>query len=386
MKEFNLKKYIRDLQSKDHTLLSKLAEIAGHTSTSPIIKWLDNPHRELDNFCSLLLIVRHLFPQKENEIMSRYSLLLDPNKKAARYMLEYLSTHRLLEPMQLLLDKMGKESYKKSQEWVEVYSVLYELQLNYRTLDKEEYLRKIIKIKVNDPKLNFLLNSIKAYMYFIKGNHKMSNEIIKVLAIKFEDLKDSYVKNSYYARLNESLAYLNLWVLNDNDAARKNASIVLESNIGKQFDAQAYFTLGYSYYFTSYDKAEEYILKSIDMYNRIGFTETTRQIEEGYERLKIYWGKKQIDEPFLTVENELLFRALRKEDISDDLQRFGGDIDEARRNFILGVSKDDVDLLLLSMIQYLKNGNTLYANVPMNELKKINYNPVILNELINVHR
>lgn len=384
--DFDLKKYISNEKANDKTLLTRLAKAAGHSSTSTISKWLGKPEKELDSITALLSIIREIAPNKEQEIIEKHIEKLDPNKKAARQMLEYLSNNRLLEAMRLLLDRMDNCSNDESKEWAKVYELQYEWQVNYFTLNADAHLKKLRKLKSDDPNLVIFIQLMKCYAYYKKENDTMSSEIAEELISELEILEDGFIKTSYTAKANEVLSYINLWVKSDTEAARENAEFVIESKIGKTFTAFAYHVIGYSYYYESFDKAEKYLLLSRDLYRELGRDAAVIDAEDTIERIKLFWDLKDGSEGFVSVQNELLYRSQKGENVTNLLEKSKDQIHcDAISCLIKGYSENSNEILHQSVLKFLKKGNTFCAKVPMLALKKRGYSEIILNEMISFH-
>src|SRR5690606_33351194 len=108
MEMSDLKQMIRNEFDKDRGISKKIAEIAGYKNPTPLYKFLNEPSRELDNFYSLLKVVRALFPDRELELMENYLRTVDPNKKTARVGLEYAQVNNLTDLSDEL--KIGRAS------------------------------------------------------------------------------------------------------------------------------------------------------------------------------------------------------------------------------------------------------------------------------------
>lgn len=385
--DFNLKRYIRNEQLNDKTLLTRLAKVAGYANTTAITKWLDNPERELETIDAFLGIIRELFPENEEEIIEKHVIKLDPKKKAARQMLEYLSNNRLLEAMKLLLDKMASCSNKESIEWAKVYEMKYQWQTEYFQMDKNEFLNNLSNLRVNDPILVTHIKLMKCYIYYHLDDHKMAYELSKEIAKELPDIKNCYISNAFNVKLNEVQSYINLYVRNDLEESRRNAEAVLKGNIGKTFNAYAYYTIGFSYFFTDYYKAVKNLQKSMALYCTIGRYDVVADVQESYEKLSVYWGKKDLSEPFVKAENEIYLRIKNDLDVTEMLEdvKFKNQIGDCEYNFLKAVAQDDETMLQLSMIEYVKQGNTFFATFPMRELKSRNFNEDVLSAIINMH-
>jgi hypothetical protein len=115
---------IKNEIEKDKGLAARIANKMGHANPSTLNKFLNNPEREMESFCSLLTMVQELFPNREFEIMNEYIRSLDPNKKTARICLEYTQVNnQLKETHDYLLEALSNCSNKESNEMAKVYQI-----------------------------------------------------------------------------------------------------------------------------------------------------------------------------------------------------------------------------------------------------------------------
>jgi hypothetical protein len=80
-------------------------------------------------------------------------------------------------------------------------------------------------------------------------------------------------------------------VFNQPEKARGYAQIVLNSDIGKTFNAYAHYVIGCSYLFTDYEKAKEHLYISSKIYMDINRKDAADNVNEERELLEIVWDK-----------------------------------------------------------------------------------------------
>ena len=119
----------------------------------------------------------------------------------------------------------------------------------------------------------------------------------------------------------------------------------------------------------------------------IGRYDVVADVHESYEKLSVYWGKKDLSEPFVKPENEIYLRIKNDLDVTEMLEdvKSKNQIAECEYYFLKAIAQDDVTMLQLSMIEYVKQGNTFFATFPMRELKSRNFNEDVLSAIINMH-
>ena len=380
-----LKKLIVKLTSNDKNYEKKLAVIAG-CSVGTMNKFKNDESREFADFIGLINIIKEVADQTSynfKELVADYTKTIDVNRVTARYMLEYLSVNRLLNDMDNLLKRMEAASNKESKEWVSVYKLLYKWQTEYDSMNKDEFLRDIREISITDKALNICKDLLKCNVYYSKMNYKYVSETSKEIELKLETLEDSYVKTTYKVKMSEIHSVINLWVNKDYGCAREYAKRVLDHNIGETFNGQAFYVIGCSYFYDSYEKSLEYLEKSSEVYESIGRKKASDLAKARIQLLNCYWDKSLSTDSFIVPS---LFFAINKgQDITTQLEDNKASIEKPFYYFLKGLNDNDKDVLLLAMIEFLKEGNAFNANLPKQKLIKEGFNEDVLESLLKIH-
>lgn len=373
-----------DMQPRGYA--ETLAEIAGYSSGGNLKKIFKDEKKEFDNFDGLVKLVRHSFPDQEHEIMENYSKTLDGKSKTARMMLEYLSSHRLLKSMKSLIEKMMVCGNKESEQWAKVYALQFEWQNNYHNIDIDKHYINVRNLKTNVDELIIFQKLMAVYCHYYRDNHKAAHEMIREIKEDLQTINNEFIKKSYETKLNETLSYINLWVLNKPEEARENARVVLSNNIGLTFDAYAYFIIGYSNFYTSYEEAIENLNKSVDIYKYINRKEAAQNSAMMIEKLNVFWGKEMGKHFFISKQAKLWYYAKNNIDFESMLtSESSKTIYSPFKTLANGLKENNNDLLMQSMIQFLKHGDAYQARIPMLELLKRGYSEIVLNELITIY-
>ena len=361
---------------------SKELRQAVNCSQSTISKYKNEPDSEIDSFQGMLDIVRYMDEEKEFEIMTDYARHANPNKQTARYMLEYMLCNRLLDDMNELLTRMEKEtSSSLNKEYIKVYRLQYNRHINL--IDTDAQLEELKNVKEKDPVLKVLTKIIRCYAYYDKDHYKMLLEIVEGLLDEIEELKEEYIKKAFKAKYYEIMSFLNLWLLNDHAKAMECASIVIDLNVGKTYNAYAGFIAGYSNFFKSYKLTKKFLEDSKNTYGNIGRTEGVEFVEIALEMLDVHYKLKN-NGSFIAKKNELYFKAINNIQI-EDLEESKELLGEGFYLLIKGITEDNTDFLMGSMIEYLREGNGFYSNFAKNELLKRGYSEYILEKLHKIN-
>lgn len=370
------------LNKKLESCKSKDIEKAANCSQGTVSKYKTKPNSEIESFQVMLNIVRYMDDKREYEIMTDYARHTDVNKQTARNMLEYLLCNRLLEEMDELLTRMENESTSAlNKEYVKVYRLQYNRQINL--IDTDKQLEDLRDVREKDDVLKVLTKLIRCYAYYDKDQDKMLLEVVDGLLSEIERLKEEYIKNSFKAKYYEIMSFLNLWVLNDHDKALECAGKVIEINIGETYIAYANFIAGYSNFFKSHNKAKFYLEQSRKTYQRIGRSEGVEFADVALEMLDVHYKLKKNDS-FISKKNELYYKVvnnIKVVDLEKDKELLG----EGFYLLIKGISENNTDYLMGSMIEYLREGNGFYSNFAKNELLKRGYSEYILEKLHKIN-
>jgi hypothetical protein len=156
----------------------ELAKVANFSNGSNLKKVLRDEKKEFDNFAGLVSLVNHIWGEDSLALMVGYSKQVDPNKKTARNLLEYLSQNRKFDDLIELLDKMDNCKNRESQEYAKLYRMLYK----YEKASKEEMsmlLAEIGEINVSVTELKVFKKMLKNYCY----SQMNSYHIVKIISI-----------------------------------------------------------------------------------------------------------------------------------------------------------------------------------------------------------
>jgi hypothetical protein len=366
-----------------------LADIAGYTGEnrgSNFKKVLTGDKKEFSDFGKLVDLVQYLFPEDEKELLEDYAKTVNPNWQTARNMLEYLSCNRLLDSMKELIDQMAQSKNDDAKEWADIYSLQYEYQLNYHTLDINKHLKNIRSKRTSNQELDVYLRLMKCYAYYLKDDHKRAYEIAEELEVDIEEIENEYIKNVYSAKLSEVMSYITLWVMNDPETARTHAEKVIDSKIGKTYEAYALYTIGLSYFYTNYDTALSYFNESIECYNSIDRELAAKDVEEYVEKLNVFWQKELSKHEFVSLDNKLMYKVKKGENITVSMEDSKEKLDEAYYYLLKGLNNDDRDSLMESLVVFIDRGDTFWGNLAKIELLRKGENERVIDRLMKINK
>lgn len=363
----------------DKGLAEKLAPIAGYGKAQDFRRAL-RENREIASFSGLVSIVQELFPKDEVKLLTEYAKEIHPNKKNARSMLEYLSFNRQLETFEYLLSEMEQCSNKESVEWAKVYRMKIEYDRCSSIEDYNKLIREILETNTSIDELNLFKNILLNYCYNQKHDYNMTKFLEDDIKERIELLENEYLKSTYEVRLLEIMSYNYLRLHNDPIQSRVCAERIVALNPPTAYEAYAYFIIGYSYLFTSMEKAISGLTKSIELYGSINRNNDVKDLKEKVEFVKIYWSKNN-DQECVYRNNAIYYSIINGEDMTDYLSSENHEIDNPFMHFLKGLNDNSTKHLTLSMIKYVKRYDYFLANLAKIELLKRGMDEEILEEM-----
>lgn len=370
-----VKKKLLNKAGSSHGLATEMAHIAGYSTPGAFLKMLRKEDGEIRYFQGFVDVVKLYFPDEYLELMSNYTEDVNPDRRTAVQLLEFLSVNRQLKGLKILIDKMLNS---KNSDWAKAYLVQYEYQNSFPHPDYDEFLKKIKKIRTTDEELSFFINNFKATCYVQKGNFSMTADIAEDIEYDIEIASPSYIVDSLKVKYYSTMSSINLRVYNRIEKARQFADNVLEvkSDISSTYNGYANFIKGYSYLFESHDLVVKYLKASIDCYKGMNNQAIIEDLEEKIELANVHWGKQSTVCKYPKNESH-------RQVISEDGNPITTE-DDSFSLFLKGKRMQDKEILFSSFVSYLSNGDTFLSTFPRKELLKLGYNKNILNSLIEM--
>lgn len=381
MEKHTLKQMILNkINNENRGYVQELASISDYSSGSALAKILSDEKKEFKKFSGLIKLVRYLWGNESLKVMVNYSKEVDPNKMTARNLLECLVTCREFEAFNNLLDRMDACKNEESKEWARIYRLQYNYELANVPADFINVMNSLNQINVTITELKIYKRMLKSYCYEQLGDFNIVKIMSDDLKLEIDLIENDYIKDSYVIRLNEIMSYNYLRVHNNPEAARECANKILDSNARKAFKAYAYYIIGYSYFFSSYDQAKNNLNKSIELYESLDRKNDVKDLNHKIKFLSIYWDKNEYED-YYNIVNWLLFNLKKGKDISKQLTENKEKIDDEMYLYLEGLCLKSEKKLMLSLIKFTKKSDFFLANLPKIELLKMGYDAEIIEEL-----
>jgi hypothetical protein len=362
----------------------ELAQTSGtYSSGSNLRKVLRDEKKEFDKFQGLVRIINQIWENESEQMMVKFSEEIDPNKKTARNLLEYLAMSREFEAFNNLIDKMVNCTNKESIEWSKVYKMQYKYEIANTQGDYELLIKELSEIKTNFIEMKVYKNILLNHCLNQLSDFGAVNIVSKEIDYDINLIDNEYIKMSYSIRSNQIKSFNSLIIYNNPEEARKSSDDIIASEAKPSFKAYAYFLKGYSYLFTSYENTVKYLNKGIEIYNSINRKNDAKDLEEKIEFAGVFWEKIKGNE-IKVIKNKLVYDIKQGVDITNSLEQYKDDIDQEFFLYLQGCNMKNEKKLILSLIKYIKKNDLFLANLPKLELFKNGYDEEILEELTGI--
>lgn len=368
----------------------ELAKIAGYNPLGGgFSKWLNEPERDITDFNGLIAVINKLFPYTESDLMSDYAKTLDGNRKTARYMLEYASVNNLKDLASYMRQKLNDSRNSISKAWGEIYSIDHKAFTSQITLPESislvaEYIHH------DSPEVRAYSRLIQIYGYHDMKINTAVDELMKIAEKDINEIKDTFIKDSYAARL-AVIAGHDYLHSGDVKNARLQGKKILLSSSCQNFKTLANLSIGNSYLFESFDNAKKYLKNALEISYMQNDTYYASQVRGSLNFLHNYWSKEvpyEMTDYSTSTSHDKAFQLIKQGDKEAALKILNSinldDCSECEKGFnhfyrgLISNSKDDY----YTSIMHFKNINEkFYRNAALIELQKIGENEVLLRTL-----
>ncbi|MEI2465082.1 AimR family lysis-lysogeny pheromone receptor [Niallia taxi] len=372
---------LNDLESA-RGLATEMGILAGYSGSGAFLRMLRKDDGEIKYFDGFVKVVRAMYPKDYLQYLSEFALALHPNKLTARNMLEFLSLNRQLDSLKALIDNM--ENSRSNKDWAKAYSIQYDYQKSYPSIDMNEMLKRIKEMRTSDIELGIYLNILKSHCYYQKGKFDRMMTVAEDIIEDLELVDHDYLIEMYKVKFNQTMSAVKLRVYNKPVESREYVDSIINSEIqiGDTFKAYAYFVKGYSYLFTSYELAKKYLQESLSLYESTNNEVIINDLKEKLETVEVYWGKCEGECTYL--KNKLLKTLKSGENIIPQLEENKDKIDLPFYLFLKGSYEKNDTVLMDSMFNYIQVGDAFLANFPRESAINNGYSESVINNLFKI--
>ncbi|NYV67613.1 hypothetical protein HYI36_20245 [Bacillus sp. Gen3] len=325
-------------------------------------------------FSTLRKLTKLIFNNNHQNIFKKGCLTLK-NKNNVKCSLEYLSFNRHLNELNEYIDLIleSDEHSAELKNWAELYRIVYlhqtDADLNLFKDALRQYTPKFLETKI-------LYEILTLYHLFRQREYKTMLSNAESILFSIPNIKDSYIRDSYECRVNELLAYVYLHNLNDVKKARFFANKVINCNeMSESFVSGVLYLAGVSYLFENYDTCRSYILKYKDVMEKVGRQNHVEIVNtRDLPFIQNICGVQSESKDGWDISEVAHFEAKygNKEKAIEIIESLGQDEREMTgfMLYYLAIAKNDMSIMMKSLIKFAKKGDMFYAQLPFSYLKE----------------
>ncbi|WP_214480953.1 AimR family lysis-lysogeny pheromone receptor [Bacillus sp. SM2101] len=380
-----------EIEAQGRGCKTKMANIANYKQAGGLTKVLSDESREFDNFFGLTKLVQELFPNKdeEKELICKYARSIEPTKKTARYMLEYLEVNQLKSEKRALIQRMINCNNATSREWGKLYQI-DDRYVNGK-YDYLEALKKFDELKDKCFEVHIIKTIFKAYCYLDKKKYEIAFDIVAILNDEdFYKIGEKYIRDIYYARflLIKAEYYVRM---NNLQLARDVCNKINEEIQEPLFKTWAYIHQGNSHMFEDFDKANRYLQRAFYM-SQDGLEILQINVERSMAFLDNLWNKQPRylnlksshptdihDVVHYYINNKQNRKAMELLE-SEPINKLT-DNERGFHYYLKGLITKDIEDFCESVKAFRNSGDTYFRKLPILELEKLNVEACIINLL-----
>jgi transcriptional regulator with XRE-family HTH domain len=344
------------------------SELAKKLGVNPgTISHFRNDGNEL-NFKSLLNLSKLLYKNDYIDVMTKWclNLTLPKNLKCA---LEFLSSHRRLDELEILMQMIKKEYDSKDlRNWVDLYQILLKHQRNPNDID---YINELRDYAPKSVETKILSSIVEIYYFHRKNDYKTILEKSANLPSCFEMVKDEFIRDSFESRLYEILGYINLY-RDSPQTAREYANKIISKNSCAVFAVSSYYIVGMSLIFEDYDKCLYYLKRYEEMLRMYNWAEYIEILHNNViPFINNIWGKTRSSDEISDILEKAHYEAkYGSKKTAIELLDSSKDKDESPFSlYYRGIAEEDSTILLQSLVKFMKLGNKFLAKLPYELLR-----------------
>lgn len=373
-----------DFQRRSQGDLAKEMGIAGGTLSKNL------SGKTQFGFWSLVKLLNILYDDinKKQEMLYTFCSVTT-SKINLRIAMEYANAKGDLQLLKLIVDREKTSSLAMNREWAYAYELVWMrssgILQGKALLDELEERKKRKIIKTEEMKV--LYGILTFYTMYDLEKFNSLFDYAEVMQPNIELISDEFIRTAYSGRIKEGLSYA--YLMQDKIAkARELCHEILHLKDDKDcfllLRASALVYLAESYTFDSYERANWYINKSLDMLDLCQSERANKRKESiltTYAFIK-FVNQKELDNIKIYHPAEEAFFEIVKGnnqkavEILSELESNKGFLTPMQYCY-LGIAKNDVTLIENAIVQFECEGNRFYSKFPKKMLVKLTKNGIM---------
>ncbi|MFC7785660.1 AimR family lysis-lysogeny pheromone receptor [Rossellomorea sp. GCM10028870] len=324
------------------------------------------------NFKTLFTIAQMVHPDNYHTVIADWSYYVDAPMNV-KFALEYMSVNRMFDHAEDKIQQIHESgtTSKLLIDLANAYTLLLERQQSEAT--PSDFMKRIKGLRYKTPEGKFLRQMLFAYYYSDVRCFALMDDNLSIAEALLDNVSSEDLRELYSLRIKELKAVSLLFNRNRKEEARKLCEEIAQSEIldNPTYRAGAYFRMATSYMFSSYDMTEVFFKKAVRIYRETGRDSVADGVESNeMEFARVLW--KKVSDPseikddsnraFYYASNGMAEEALEVIALLNQKSPF--------TKYYEGLAKSDTNLLLESLVLFIKGGDMVYAELPYIELQK----------------
>jgi tetratricopeptide (TPR) repeat protein len=324
------------------------------------------------NFKTLFTIAQMVHPDTYHTVIADWSHYVEAPMNV-KFALEYMSVNRMFDHAEDKIQQIHDSgtTSKLLIDLTNAYTLLLERQQSEET--PSNFIKRIKGLRYKTPEGKFLRQMLFAYYYSDVRCFAVMDDNLSIAEALLDNVNNEDLRELYSLRIKELKAMSLLFNRNRKEEARKLCEEIAQSEIldNPTYRAGAYFRMATSYMFTSFDMTEAFFKKAVRIYRETGRGSVADGVESNeMEFARVLW--KKVSDPsqikddsnraFYYASNGMTEEALEVIALLNQESPF--------TKYYEGLAKNDTNLLLESLVLFIKGGDMVYAELPYIELQK----------------
>ncbi|TDQ39779.1 AimR family lysis-lysogeny pheromone receptor [Aureibacillus halotolerans] len=371
-----LKTAIQNKIQESPETIHRLTPLLQSKNEEELLRFVEDPKDELEDFHALLKIIRTLFPERERELMEDYCLNLDPEKESMSIGLIYsfITNFKTLEKSLVLL--ISKSGYDK--ELAELSSIA--LKVKQKQMNELKGIELLYEYNESPSSIvKAFANVLQSSFYF---NLRMIDFYLQLSIITkrlIDQVENQYIRYLFKARMSllETAGYVAIGLTDDG----KQIGVEALKNTDEPYMKYMFHVfIGNSFLFDDYENAKlnfETAIESIEIYDDI----TPNDAYRSHNFLNNFWGKPPIflndQSDHISDIHEIAFYYIRNDNPDKGLGVLDSidslllnDSQKGFHNYYRGLATQQLDYFYESILHFNYAGEKYFKKFPIHELEK----------------
>lgn len=331
------------------------------------------------SFVKFLDLINFVYGEEPEHIIKEFCLKTEKLEND-REALEWCSLNSKGELVEIMINKVKNQDNKTQR----TFALLYELLVDrYKcSLSPEEFLIRLEEIKMSGnvrQEAGVFINILSMYGHFDFKSSQVIKFYAKLAMTGLEKIANTFIKESYKIRINEMLAISSM-KQQELEKSKQLCQLIITQQNEMRYPVivnSIYCLLSELYVFSDYDKSLFYINKALLMTEKVNmklYKRRRKDLEATHDFIKIT--NNDFSSLYLTDKAEQAHYFAKRGTVEsrktalrllDELEHENGRL-SLFQQYYKALALQDMELMRRTYEDFLRQGETYYAQLPFNEL------------------